>query len=132
MWGSHFLAGAHSGRAGVAQAEWMVRELPQWQPVPGGGWASVDHHLAEHHREQLPPPVRHSCRLHVHIAPLHRLRAVEVQAGVEEGVVGAGDHAALGLGGEGGEVQPRLVRHVDGEALQVKHIVRVGSDLVCK
>ena len=54
-----------------------------------------------------------------------------MKAGVEERRVFPGDEAALGLGGEAGVVQLRLVRHVHRQTVQVVHVVSVGCDLVC-
>ena len=41
---------------------------------------SVDHDFAEDDVEESPPSVGNSSRLDVHVAALHRLRAVEVES----------------------------------------------------
>lgn len=100
--------------------------------LPGAIWFSVDHDLAQDHREDASPPVRDPGGLDVDVPALQGLWAVKVQPGVEEGVVEPGDGRAFRVPLQVFGVQVRLVGHVQGQLFQVVDVVGVGCDLVCK
>ena len=93
----------------------------------------VDHHFAENGEEETRLAVGHGRRADVEIAAAHILLALDVQTRLEEAVVVvAADLAARRFGQQIGRLQSRLVRHVDGQLLQIGLIVAVRCRFICK